>query len=157
SLANLRPLGPLVRRPRPARLHLPRELVDLARHLDHRQDDPRGGHATRSVLGHVGVVAVGERAEESPAEAAREGIRPSRLRALALVAATAVVCGAAGWLISPRFSIDTPSLVDDWAAISRSPHQVGQLVRLHNPEQQRFRPSWILWNEVQWHTFDAPN
>ena len=29
-------------------------------------------------------------------------------------------------------------------------------MRLHNPEEQRFRPSWILWNEVQWHTFDAP-
>ena len=44
------PLGALLRRPRPARLHVPRELVDLARHLDHRQDDPRGDHAARRVL-----------------------------------------------------------------------------------------------------------
>jgi hypothetical protein len=89
--------------------------------------------------------------------AARQGMRPSQVRALALVVAIVVVCLAAGWLVSPRFSIDTPSVVDDWAAISRSPHQVAELVRLHNPEQQRFRPSWILWNEVQWHTFDAPS
>ena len=39
SVADLGPLRPLVRRSRPARLHLPRELVDLARHLDHREDD----------------------------------------------------------------------------------------------------------------------
>ena len=35
SLADLGPLQPHVRRSRPARLHVSRELVDLARHLDH--------------------------------------------------------------------------------------------------------------------------
>src|SRR5947199_5967162 len=39
-LADLGPLEPRLRRPRPARLLLPRELVDLAGHLDPRQDDP---------------------------------------------------------------------------------------------------------------------
>ena len=49
-LADLGPLEPLLRRPRPARLLLPRELVDLARHLDPRQDDPGGARPPRRVL-----------------------------------------------------------------------------------------------------------
>ena len=60
------------------------------------------------------------------------------------------------WIVSPRFAIDGPSLVDDWSAISRSPDQLEALVRLENPEQERFRPSWIVWNYLQWHTLDAP-
>lgn len=59
-------------------------------------------------------------------------------------------------MISPRFAIDGPSLVDDWSAISRSPDQIEALARLENPEPERFRPSWIAWNYVQWHTLDAP-
>ena len=50
ALADLGPLGPLVRRPRPARLRLPRELVDLARHLDHREDAARGPLGPRRLL-----------------------------------------------------------------------------------------------------------
>jgi GT2 family glycosyltransferase len=46
-----------VRRPRPARLLLPRELVDLARHLDPREDAARGDRAEGRVL-TVGVVVV---------------------------------------------------------------------------------------------------
>jgi hypothetical protein len=68
----------------------------------------------------------------------------------------AFVSAVAVWVTSPRFEIDTPSLVDDWAAIERSPDQLPVIARLGNPEDQRFRPSWILWNYVQWHTLDAP-
>ena len=60
------------------------------------------------------------------------------------------------WIVSPRFAIDGPSLVDDWSAISRSPDQLAAVLRFENPEAERFRPSWIAWNYVQWHTFDAP-
>ena len=49
-LADLGPLGALLRRSRAARLHVPRELVDLARHLDHREDDPRRHRRSRRVL-----------------------------------------------------------------------------------------------------------
>src|SRR4029078_5435874 len=49
-LADLGPVGSLVRRPRPARLHVPRELVDLARHLDPRQDDSGSPHEAWCVL-----------------------------------------------------------------------------------------------------------
>ena len=66
------------------------------------------------------------------------------------------VSALAVWIMSPRLTIDGPSLVDDWSAISASPHQVSRLVRLENPEVGRFRPSSIAWNDLQWHTFDAP-
>ena len=44
------PLGAHLRRPRPARLHVHRELVDLARHHDHRENDPCRDPAARRVL-----------------------------------------------------------------------------------------------------------
>ena len=50
SLADLGPLEPRLRRPRPARLLLPRELVDLARHLDPGEDHPGGHHRPRRLL-----------------------------------------------------------------------------------------------------------
>ena len=67
-----------------------------------------------------------------------------------------LLCALAVWLISGRFATDSPSLVDDWSAIARAPDQVDELIRLRNPEDQRFRPAWIVWNYVQWHTLDAP-
>jgi hypothetical protein len=73
-----------------------------------------------------------------------------------LLAAVVAVSVFAVWIVSPRFAIDGPSLVDDWSAISRSPDQLAAVLRFENPESERFRPSWIAWNYVQWHTFDAP-
>ena len=49
-VADLGPLEPRLRRPRPARLLLPRELVDLARHLDPGQDHPGGAQRSRRLL-----------------------------------------------------------------------------------------------------------
>ncbi len=87
--------------------------------------------------------------------------RRSRLSNRTLLAVTAAV-GVAVWVVSPRFSIDGPSLVDDWSAIERSPAQVRHLVRLFTsadvgPSGQRYRPGWVLWNQVQWHTLGAPS
>ena len=73
-----------------------------------------------------------------------------------LLVVVVALSALAVWIVSPRFTIDGPSLVDDWAAISRSPDQLSRLVRLENPELERFRPSWIAWNYLQWHTFDGP-
>jgi hypothetical protein len=72
------------------------------------------------------------------------------------VAVVIALSALAVWIISPRFAIDGPSLADDWAAISSSPDQLHALVRFENPEPERFRPSWIAWNYVQWHTLDGP-
>ena len=61
-----------VRRPRAARLHLPRELVDLARHLDHREDHPRGPRGPRRLLRPVaGQGERGQRPYTPPVRAPR--------------------------------------------------------------------------------------
>ena len=49
-VAGLRPDRPQLRRPRPPRLLLPRELVDLARHLDPREDAAGGARPPRRLL-----------------------------------------------------------------------------------------------------------
>ena len=74
-----------------------------------------------------------------------------------LIVVVVALSAFAVWIVSPRFAIDGPSLVDDWSAISRSSDQVAALARFENPEPERFRPSWIAWNYVQWHTLDAPH
>jgi hypothetical protein len=73
-----------------------------------------------------------------------------------LLVVVVAVSALAVWIVSPRFAIDGPSLVDDWSGISPSPEQLSRLVRLESPEVERFRPSWIAWNYLEWHTFDAP-
>jgi hypothetical protein len=101
-------------------------------------------------VGRTDVLARG------PVELRIPDARSGTVRLLALaVVATLVACFAV-WLISPRFEIDTPSLVDDWASLSRSGDQIAELARLDNPEDQRFVPSVAVWSYVQWHTFDAP-
>jgi hypothetical protein len=80
----------------------------------------------------------------------------ARILRWALLTAVVLLCGLGVWLASPRFAIDGPSLVDDWSAIANTREQLGDLVRLDNPETERFRPAWIVWNYVQWHTLDAP-
>ena len=82
--------------------------------------------------------------------------RRSPLYPWLLLTAFAAVVLLAVWMISPRFEIDTPSLVDDWASLSRSSDQVAALLRLDNPEESRFVPALFVWNYLQWHTFDAP-
>lgn len=64
--------------------------------------------------------------------------------------------GLGVWIVSPRFGIGGPSLVDDWSAISRSPHQLSRLGELLNPGDNRFRPGWVVWNYLDWHTLGAP-
>ena len=60
------------------------------------------------------------------------------------------------WSIEPRLHHAFPSMVDDWSAIAKSPDQLREIVRLENPEPQRYRPGFIAWNALQWHTLDAP-
>ena len=78
------------------------------------------------------------------------------LRGWALLVVVVLVTGVAVWVTSPRLALETPSLVDDWSAISRSSDQLANAIRLSNPEEQRFRPGWIAWNYLQWNTLDAP-
>ena len=95
--------------------------------------------------------------ESEAVDAARIGpADAARTQRWALVAVVLLLSALAAWFVSPRFAIDSPSLVDDWYAIAESPDQVADVIGLENPEEERFRPSWILWNYVQWHTFDGP-
>jgi hypothetical protein len=93
-----------------------------------------------------------------PDVAARDeaGKAVGAFRWAALLVVVATVTAVAVWVVSPRFAIDSPSLIDDWSAISASGDQLRTIAHLDSPEQQRFRPGWIAWNYVQWHTFDAP-
>lgn len=79
------------------------------------------------------------------------------LQVWSLVAVAVAVFGFGVWLVSPRFEIDSPSLVDDWIAVTQGGEELGELIRHGNAEDQRFRPSWTVWNALQWHTFDAPD
>lgn len=97
------------------------------------------------------------RVSAAPGQLADRKGRAEALRWWCLLAVMAFVSAVGIWVISPRFEIDTASLVDDWAAVSRSPDQLSDVARLANPEEQRFRPGWILWNYLQWHTLDAPD
>lgn len=74
-----------------------------------------------------------------------------------VLAVVLLLSGLAVWLTSLRFELDTPSLVDDWAAITKADDQLGEVLRFRNPEEQRFRPGWIAWNYLQWYTLDAPH
>ncbi len=75
---------------------------------------------------------------------------------LLLSLAIGAVSVLAVWMISPRFEIDVASVVDDWAAYFGSPNQLADVLRLTNPETERFRPGVILWGYLQWHTLGAP-
>ncbi|HEX2301990.1 MAG TPA: hypothetical protein VHH57_00075 [Gaiella sp.] len=59
--------------------------------------------------------------------------------------------------IEPRFDHPFPSMIDDWSAIAKAPEQLREVLRLGNPEEQRYRPGFIAWNALQWHTLGAPD
>jgi hypothetical protein len=60
------------------------------------------------------------------------------------------------WTYEPRLHHDFPSMVDDWSAIKKAPDQLHDVLRLGNPEENRYRPGFVMWNALQWHTFGAP-
>ena len=100
-------------------------------------------------------VSLDEALRTSDGAAARGRLRD--VRRWSLLAVIVLVSGIAVWAVSPRFELDVASLEDDWAAIAHSADRLSELVSLGNPEEQRFRPGWIVWNYLQWHTFDAPH
>ena len=69
---------------------------------------------------------------------------------------TAVVSAVGAWIVSPRFSLGIPSLTDDWSAIRDAGAWISDYLHLDDPEPQRFRPGWVVWNYLQWHTLGAP-
>ena len=78
-----------------------------------------------------------------------------RLRA-ALAACVAIVGAIVLAAIEPRLHMTFPSLIDDWVGIRDAPEQLREVARLGSPEGSRYRPGFIMWNGLQWHTLDAP-
>ncbi len=60
------------------------------------------------------------------------------------------------WVLWPRLGHSFPSLIDDWSAIADSPSQLRDALLLGMPEELRYRPAWVVWNNVQWYTLGAP-
>ncbi|HET6684412.1 MAG TPA: hypothetical protein VFG75_12005 [Gaiella sp.] len=60
------------------------------------------------------------------------------------------------WTFAPRLHHDFPSMVDDWSAIKNAPTQLHVVLRLGLPEPTRYRPGFVMWNALQWHTLGAP-
>ena len=90
-------------------------------------------------------------------------LRAALSHAHAITAAGFVaVSGLALLIVSPRFTIGGLSLVDDWSGYAKSPHALGQLLRLsYDPaavgDPHRYRPASIaVWNSLVWHTLGAP-
>lgn len=59
--------------------------------------------------------------------------------------------------IEPRLDYSFPSVIDDWVGIRDSPEQLREILRLGSPEVQRYRPGFVAWNALQWHTLGAPS
>ncbi len=70
--------------------------------------------------------------------------------------ATVLVATVSLWTLAPRLGSTFPSMVDDWYAISRSPDQLRDALTLRMTEEQRYRPGWVAWNALQWHTLGGP-
>jgi hypothetical protein len=82
-------------------------------------------------------------------------------RYLAAVAAGFAIVAALGLLIlSERFRIGMPAIIDDWAFATGPPRGVHDLlspfVNSGGIGGGRFRPSWELWSYAEWHTLGAP-
>ena len=60
------------------------------------------------------------------------------------------------WTYEPRLHHDFPSMVDDWSAIQNAPDQLRGVLEGGMPEGTRYRPGFVMWNALQWHTLGAP-
>jgi hypothetical protein len=79
-----------------------------------------------------------------------------RVASYAQLAAPLAVVAVGVWIISPRFSITGPSLIDDWDALLSAPSLMHEIVRFNYPAGQRFFPTLVLWNWLQWRVPGAP-
>jgi hypothetical protein len=75
---------------------------------------------------------------------------------VSLLACLSVVALLSFVTYEPRLHQRFPSMVDDWNAIASAPQQLQKVVAFHNPEGGRYRPGFVLWSVLQWHTLGAP-
>jgi hypothetical protein len=81
---------------------------------------------------------------------------------MTLALTSIVLIALAAWVISPRFDVTGPTLVDDWSNIDNATVALDELVRLsYDPSEahdtRRYRPGYTaVWNSLQWHTLGGP-
>jgi hypothetical protein len=79
-----------------------------------------------------------------------------------MLIASAVGLALVVWVLSPRFGVHFPSMIDDWFAIDNGPSAMHHLLRLdYVPAEvndpRRYRPAYTaVWTYLQWHTLGAP-
>jgi hypothetical protein len=80
-----------------------------------------------------------------------------RASSLAVLAGFLIALGYTIWLLSPRFGIASPSVIDDWNGASHDTRSLGDLLGpFFESPVQRFRPGFGLFDYFEWHTFGAP-
>lgn len=93
-------------------------------------------------------------------------VRPTSARIVywtAQLLLPATVLGTGILLQAPRFSLTTPSLIDEWFAVAYSGSGLHALVHGHylaagSDFQGRYRPGYTaIWNYAQWHLFGGPS
>jgi hypothetical protein len=101
------------------------------------------------------AVTVGEGGAAARAE---EGApKLDRRYAIAIGAALAMVAAFGLWILSRRFGIELPSLIDDWNWAGSPPPSAGDMLAyFFEPTRDRFRPTYEVWEVAQWHAFGAP-
>jgi hypothetical protein len=80
-----------------------------------------------------------------------------RRYAIAIGVAFALVAAFGLWILSKRFEIELPSLIDDWIWATAPPPSAGDVVSyFFEPTLDRFRPTYEIYEVAQWHAFGAP-
>ena len=110
----------------------------------------------RSDVGIAGTTDRGGAGQLESATSRDVLTRVTASRSTVVLLAAAIAIAATLTMIAPRFAHTFPSMVDDWAAIETSLDQLPEALTGRNPEELRYRPGWIAWNAVQWHTLGAP-
>lgn len=88
------------------------------------------------------------------------GARNSGLVVVPFLASSLIVVAVSLWLLSPRFSITGPALIDDWDVIREGGLAMHQLTDLSLNttlyDAGRFRPGMWIAGWVQWHVLGGP-
>ncbi|MDP9227686.1 MAG: hypothetical protein M3M99_01380 [Actinomycetota bacterium] len=74
----------------------------------------------------------------------------------AIAIAFVAVTGMGLVVLSKRFGVEYPTIVDDWLYASQPDKSVGDLFAPFFESQGRYRPSYDLLSHAQWHTLGAP-
>lgn len=107
------------------------------------------------------MTAASTRLEDRRPAAALNTRAPRRVRRVEILA-TVFVIALGAWIVSPRFSIHFPSMIDDWSMIETGPTALHHLVRFdYGPtavrDPARYRPAFTaVWSSLEWHTLGAP-